>query len=82
MNKGDSYRFNFEITLHIDDISTLYFIQEKLGMGKIRDRGNKAVFTIRAQKDIVKIIDIRTGRRLAPPGMNIMRPLAGARYSI
>lgn len=58
MNNGHSYRFNFQITLHIDDISTLYFIQEKLGIGEIRDRGSKAVFTIRAQKDIVKIIDI------------------------
>jgi hypothetical protein len=58
MNYGHSYRFNFQITLHIDDISTLYYIQEKLGIGEIRDRGSKAVFTIRAQKDIVKIIDI------------------------
>lgn len=52
------YRFNFQITLHIDDISTLFFNQVKLGIGEIRDRGSKAVFTIRAQKDIVKIIDI------------------------
>lgn len=58
MNNGHSYRFNFQITLHIDDISTLFFIQDKLGIGEIRDRGSKAVFTIRAQKDIVKIIDI------------------------
>lgn len=58
MNNGHSYRFNFQITLHIDDISTLVFIQVKLGIGEIRDRGSKAVFTIRAQKYIVKIIDI------------------------
>lgn len=44
--------------MHIDDISTLFFNQVKLGIGEIRDRGSKAVFTIRAQKDIVKIIDI------------------------
>lgn len=58
MNNGRSYRFNFQITLHIDDISTLYLINRKLGIGEIRDRGTKAVFTIRAQKDIVKIINI------------------------
>lgn len=58
MNNGRSYRFNFQITLHIDDISTLYLIKRKLGIGEIRDRGTKAVFTIRAQKDIVKIINI------------------------
>ena len=57
-NKGRSYRFNFQITLHIDDISTLYFINRKLGVGEIRDRGTKAVFTLRVQEDIVKIIDI------------------------
>jgi len=59
MNNGRSYRFNFQITLHIDDIETLYFINRKLGgIGKIRDKGTNAVFTIRAQKDIIKIIDI------------------------
>lgn len=54
-NKGRSYRFNFQITLHIDDIGTLYFINRKLGIGKVIARGTKAVFTIRAQQDIVKI---------------------------
>ena len=58
MNNGRSYRFNFQITLHIDDISTLYLIKIKLGIGEIRDRDTKAVFTIRVQKDIVKIINI------------------------
>ena len=58
MNNGRSYRFNFQITLHIDNISTLYLIKNKLGIGETRDRGTKAVFTIRVQKDIVKIINI------------------------
>lgn len=36
----------------------MYFIQEKLGIGEIRERGNKAAFTIRTRKGLVKIIDI------------------------
>lgn len=57
-NKGRSYRFNFQIVLHIDDIEVLHFIKSKLGMGEVRDRGSNAIFTIRAQQDIVELIEI------------------------
>ena len=60
-NNGRSFRFIFQITLHIDDIDTLYYIKNKLGgIGEIRDRGSKVVYTIRTKKDIAKIIDIFT----------------------
>jgi len=32
-NKGCSYRFNFQIVLHIDDIKVLHFIKSNLGIG-------------------------------------------------
>jgi len=57
-NKGRSYRFNFQIVLHIDDIKVLHFIKSNLGIGEVRDRGTNAIFTIRTQKGIVKLIDI------------------------
>lgn len=57
-NKGRSFRFNFQIELHIDDTDTLHFINKKLGLGEVRDKGTKVIFTIRAKEDIVKIIDI------------------------
>jgi len=44
--------------LHIDDLEVLHFIKNKLGIGEVRDRGTNAIFNIRAQQDIVKLIDI------------------------
>ena len=57
-NKGRSYRFNFQIVLHVDDIKVLQFIKSNLGIGEVRERGTNATFTIRTQQDIVKLIDI------------------------
>lgn len=57
-NNGRSYRFNFQIVLHIDDIEVLHFIKSKLGTGEVRDRGSNATFTIRAQQDIAELIEI------------------------
>jgi hypothetical protein len=57
-NNGRSYRFNFQIVLHIDDIEVLYLIKSKLDIGEVRDRGSNAIFTIRTQKGVVKLIDI------------------------
>lgn len=56
--RNGSFRFVFQIGLHIDDIATLYFIKSQLGIGEIRDRGSNATFSIRTQKDLVKILDI------------------------
>ena len=44
--------------LHIDDIEVLYLIKSNLDIGEVRDRGSNAIFTIRTQKGIVKLIDI------------------------
>lgn len=44
--------------LHIDDIKVLHFIKSELGIGEVRDRDTNAIFTVRTQKDIVKLIDI------------------------
>jgi len=57
-NKGRSYRFNFQIVLHIDDIEVLLFIKSKLGIGEVRSFGKNAKFTVRNKQDIVKLIDI------------------------
>ena len=44
--------------LHIDDIKILHFIKSNLDTGEVRGRGTNAIFTIRTQKGIVKLIDI------------------------
>lgn len=44
--------------LHIDDMKILHFIKSNLDTGEVRDRGTNAIFTIRTQKGIAKLIDI------------------------
>lgn len=55
---GQTCGFKFQINLHKDDISVLYFIQKTLGFGEVRSYDNFASFTITRLKDIAKIIDI------------------------
>ena len=55
----DSYLFKFQIHLHIDDIEVLYFIQKTLGVGRVSPNGvASAIFRVRKQEDVAKIIDI------------------------
>ena len=46
--------FIFQITLHIEDIGTLYTIREKLGFGVISIKGNTCSFYVRSFKNIVE----------------------------
>lgn len=52
------FQFSFTIGLHIDDIEVLEYIQKTLGMGNIHISGGMAVWGVRRQEDIVRIIDI------------------------
>lgn len=56
--KGLTYQFIFIILLHIDDIDTLHYIKDRLGIGSVKTYGNTARFTITSRKDIEKLINI------------------------
>jgi len=55
-----NYSFSYSITVHIDDIKVLEYIQQSLQMGKIFFKGKKgmATFKVTKQEDIKKIIEI------------------------
>lgn len=55
-----NYRFSYLISVHIDDIKVLEYIQQSLQMGKIFFKGKKgmATFQVTKQEDIKKIIEI------------------------
>nr|YP_009254034.1 hypothetical protein [Hypomyces aurantius]ANC62719.1 hypothetical protein [Hypomyces aurantius] len=55
-----SFVFFFEICLHIDDQDMLYFIQKKLGLGKVNFSGNTVRFAIFKQEEIAQLLDIFT----------------------
>lgn len=46
----------FSITLHIDDVNTLKFIQEELKVGNVRTHKNQCSFTVSKHNDIVNIL--------------------------
>lgn len=57
--RGPFINFTFRITLHKDDIFTLYYIKTTLGeIGNVKIFGNTARLTITSQKDIAKLMDI------------------------
>jgi len=39
--KGSQFQFNFEITLHVDDIEVINYIQNSLGIGKVYIKKNR-----------------------------------------
>jgi hypothetical protein len=57
-NGGSSYRFNFQIGLHIDDSDVLHFINRKLGIGQVRNKRNEVIYTVCNQPDVVILINI------------------------
>lgn len=50
--------FIFKIALHIDDIKSLYIIQERLGIGNITINKNMCIFTVSNKEGIIKLINI------------------------
>jgi LAGLIDADG endonuclease len=57
--RGHFLNFTFRITLHKDDLGTLDYIKNTLGViGNVKIYGNTARFTVTSQQDIAKIIDI------------------------
>jgi LAGLIDADG endonuclease len=48
--------FIYQITLHIDDISVLYFIREKLGIGIVSINGTNCSFRVHSFQSIVDIL--------------------------
>lgn len=49
--------FSFRISLHVDDVSVLEFIQKTLGFGKVYI-SDKASFVVSNQKELKELIDI------------------------
>ena len=42
--RGNTFQFIFKIWLHIDDIDMLYYIKDRLGIGRVKNYGNTAHF--------------------------------------
>lgn len=57
-NKGNQFQFNFEISLHKDDIGAIKHIHNSLGIGKVYIKKNKATFIVRSLGEIKIILDI------------------------
>lgn len=53
-----NYVFVFQIKLHIDDLNTLKFIRDSLGIGKVKTSNNTCTFIVNKEKDIALIIEI------------------------
>ena len=60
VNKGSGCVFKFEIELHIDDLSMLQFIQQRLALGKVSSYGKVARFSIWGQSEMAKLIAFLT----------------------
>ena len=54
---GKNAVFSFKISLHVDDVSVLEFIQKTLGFGKVYT-SDKASFIVSNQKELKNLIDI------------------------
>jgi len=59
-NNVINFRFQFFITLHVDDLSLLEFIQKSLNIGKVIVKHSRkdAVFVVSKLHEIGQIIDI------------------------
>lgn len=53
-----SCAFRFQINLHKDDISVLYYIHKTLGFGEVRSYHNFSSFTVTRLKDIALLLKI------------------------
>ena len=60
----NAFKFSFQITLHVDDVNVLYFINQSLGFGRVWIGKRVAVFKVESISDIKKIIDIFIDRPL------------------
>lgn len=56
-DRNAAFFFFFKISLHVDDVSVLEFIQKTLGFGKVYTSG-KASFMVSNQKELKFLIDI------------------------
>ena len=56
--KSFSFVFSFEICLHLDDKDMLYFIQKRLGLGKVNISGDTSKLIIVKQQEVVLLLDI------------------------
>ena len=54
------FNFTFAISLHVDDVSLLEFIQKRVGVGKVYIFGKKSSFIVKNKKDVKVIMDIFT----------------------
>ena len=50
----NSYVFSFRIFLHLDDIAVLFYIKEKLGLGRVSKQGDKACGYVIDKVDEIK----------------------------
>jgi len=50
--------FVFQITLHIDDLETLYLIKDKIGIGNVTFSKSTASFKVHSFKDNLKLVSI------------------------
>lgn len=57
-NKGNQFQFNFEISLHKDDIGAINHIYNSLGIGKVYIKKNRATFIVRSLDEIKIILEI------------------------
>lgn len=57
-NQIESFSFRFIIGLHIDDLNTLNYIQNKLGIGYVYEYKDTQTFIVTKKEDINKLISI------------------------
>ncbi len=57
-NKGNQFQFNFEISLHKDDIGAINHIYNSLGIGKVYIKKNRGTFIVRSLDEIKVILEI------------------------
>lgn len=62
--EAKSFVFRFSIGLHKDDLPVLYFIQKRLGFGKVYVYGDTARITMTSKEDTEKIIQIFNSTQL------------------
>lgn len=55
---NNQFDFLFKISLYIDDIKILQYIQEILGIGKIYEYADKAIYVVNKHSDILILIKI------------------------
>jgi len=56
--KESGFEFEFKISLHVDDLEVLSFIQKTLGIGKIDVYGKLASFRVRKTSDFLILFEI------------------------